>query len=307
MVNPNLILKIICALSICAPIAAHAQSADYLPVGTAVSDGVYRTDFGSDPLSGLRHDVGYRINAKDLAASFVVSPASIQIFAAMAPLRAKMPSYLPMAFKPIVVDITNFINRIQAKAGISAEKSNGLTNWQLAMKITRLSFCFGTDPKGVAAQIFTESKFDRQRVSGTGAVGLTQMTSSAIDEVNDQLGSRSNNGATPENLRFLYGAINCYMGGQPFKPMFEAGVIRRGDLVAKNRPARLRAKVWLQDNVDRDLIYGQITLKVMLGYARADGASGYAAYIQAFKKYNGEPRGRDMRYARENVAAMHMI
>ncbi len=281
--------------------------ADYSPIGATVSDGVYRTDLGNDPLSGLRHDVGYRINAKDLAASFVVSPSSVKIFAAMESRRARMPSYLPMAFKPIVVDITNFISQVQAKAGVSAEKTNEITNWQLAMKITRLSFCFGTDPKGVAAQIFTESKFDRQRVSGTGAVGLTQMTSAAIDEVNDQLGNRGRNGATPENLQYLYGAINCYMGGQPFKPMFEAGVIRRGDLVSKNRAARLRAKTWLQDNVDRDLIYGQITLKVMLGYARADGATGFAAYIEAFKKYNGEPRGRDMRYARENVAAMKTI
>ena len=280
---------------------------DYSPVGATVADGVYRTDLDNDPLTGLRHDVGFHIQSNDLAASFVVSPSSVKIFAAMEPMRARMPSYLPVAFKPIVVDISNFIARIQQKAGVSAERSNGITNWQLAIKITRLSFCFGTDPKGVAAQIFTESKFDRQRVSGTGAVGLTQMTGSAIDEVNDQLGNRGGNGATPQNLAYLHGAINCYMGGQSFKPMFEAGIIGRGALVSRSTPARLRAKTWLQDNVDRDLIYGQITLKVMLGYARGEGATGFAAYLKAFKKYNGEPRGRDMRYARENLATMKLI
>ena len=61
------------------------------------------------------------------------------------------------------------------------------------------------------------------------------------------------------------------------------------------------------DDIDRDLIYGQIVLKVLLADARRNHITEKAAYFRAFKMYSGEADGRASGYARSSVHTMNTI
>lgn len=275
---------------------AHAQ--------LQLENAVMLQGFGEQDTPELFHETGYRLEQKEVRSSFVLGPLAQKIFAQHAPLRANMPASTPNGFLPLVQDISNFILAQEKERASSAEQKNGIKNWALAVRIVRLAFCFGTDPRGVAAQIQVESSFDRTRVSSTGAVGFTQMTSAAIDEVNDQLGNRGINGTRLENVPYFEQAIRCYMGGRAFVPMFADGTIARGKLVLKDVKARNTAKAWLRVSVDRELIYGQITLKTLLAVAYSHGLTGEAAYRDAFRRYNGEPGAGARNYSREVFSTM---
>jgi hypothetical protein len=288
--------------------AVQAQAQAELQNAQMMNGGLYIEGSVADYQATLIHDSGYRVDGDHLQSSFLVTPAAKTIFTANAGLRAKMPQAMPKVFAPIVLEIADYINKIGKAGGKNNETKNGLTNMQLAIKITRLAFCFGTDPYGIAAQIKKESTFDRTVISGTGAVGFTQMTGVAIDEVNDQFGSRGKDGTIMDNVPYIRQAANCYLGaGKRYLPMFEAGVISKGTSVTKNKVALARSKRWLRAHVDSDLIYGQVILKILLARARADGLRDKAAYSRAFKDYNGEPRGRDRRYANEVLSSMKTI
>ena len=256
----------------------------------------------------LLHDSGFRVNGDNLAGEYLVMEDAKTVFKAQAAARKNMPAKLPRGFEPIVKDLAVYIDKIGMAGANDNEAKNGIPNLELAAKITRLAFCFGTDPYGIAAQIKKESTFERKRISGTGAVGFTQMTGVAIDEVNDQLGNRGINGTIMENVPYLRSAAACYLGpGRRFIPMFEAGVIPKGKNVVGNAVLLKRAKAFLRTHIDSDLIYGQITLKVHLARAKKLGLTGKAAYVYAFKAYNGEPRGRAGKYAVDVLTSMKSI
>lgn len=283
---------------------SHAQEATLNDGVFHPGDYAYFTTGYDDGANALRQDIGFRVEAADLTASYVLLPLAQRIFAQAAPMRAKMPTWTPGIFRPIVTDIANFIDRKQRERGYSVEKSNGISNWDLAIRITRLAFCFGTDPRGVAAQVYVESSFNRGKVSPTGAVGFTQMTSAAIDEVNDEFGSRGASQTRMENIPYLNAAVRCYTGGRPFLPMFQDGTIPKGKLVSNNPRLRKAAKAWLRASIDRDLIYGQVTLKVLLANAKDHRLVGEAAYRDAFTRYNGEPGKAASQYSRDVLQTM---
>jgi hypothetical protein len=295
-VNKNWSLKVL-IFSVATLLAA--------PSFAQLSDGVIRIGFGegNDTIASM-FDSGYRIDQEDMSAPYVITPLARKIFSQNAGLRPNLPAATPMVFLPLVQDVARFIVAKENERHVNTEAVNGISNWALAIRITRLAFCFGTDPRGIAAQIQIESSFDRTKVSHTGAVGFTQMTSAAIDEVNDQLGNRNGAGSRVENYLYLYQAIRCYMGGRRFKPMFFDGTIPRGKLVAKNPRLRTAAKNWIRGSIDRELIYGQITLKTLLAHARSQGLKGEAAYREAFRRYNGEPGGAARTYSREILNSM---
>ena len=297
-VKNSRVVQSLIALCVFSASVAQAQTAPE-PDGV-FNSGVYNVGFGNeiDSPPAFSIDAGFHVEKIDLRRSFILGPKTEKIFATNAALRLNMPVTTSKVFLPIVQDISAFIENQENLRGHSVEKDNGLSNWALAIKITRLAFCFGTDPRGITAQIKKESTFDRKRVSSTGAVGFTQMTGVAIDEVNDQLGNRGAASAKPENIPYLMSAISCYLGGgQKFVPMFADRTIPAGKLVNKNSVYRAAAKKWLRASIDRDLIYGQITLKVLLAYAFENGKTGAAAYIDAFRRYNGEPHGGAQRYS----------
>lgn len=242
-------------------------------------------------LSSMNYDVGYRLDQHDVTAPFYVRQDARKIFAEAQGLRGKLaPNRIPKKFRPIVSEIERFID---ASAPSDSAVKNKMSNRALAAKITLASFCFKTDPYAFAAMIWKESRFDQTRVSPTGAAGLTQMTGLAIDEVNDQLGNRGAAEANLENVEYWHSAIHCYTGGAKWVLMFgnKMNTLLLGQTVADHARRLAKAKSWIVSDVDRQLIYGQIALKVSLARARDNGLWGEEAYAEAFKNYNGDTKG----------------
>ena len=291
--------------------SAQAQLVNDQASGVLTS-GVFVTGGNSGSLQTLqqyyRQETGYRVPTRDVGGVYFVKPNVPEIFNGAESLRTKLaPEQIPTSFRPIVADIEAYINSHAVRA---ATANNKISNHFLAGKIARLSFCFGTDPYAVTAQIEAESKFDQYAVSPTGAVGLTQMTSVAIDEVNDQLGSRANQGAVATNTEYFAQAISCYTGGLPFATMFSkvGGMMPKGTQIRTNARQAAIAKKWLRANIDRQLVYGQVALKIYLGLAHSQGLSGLAAYKEAMKNYNGDVHnGNNHRYSNGVMAQINSI
>lgn len=245
-------------------------------------DAIWRGGAGDNPRSGLLHDVGLFEGSSVLPENYYVDSKVQAVFLRNQSLRAKMPAQLPADFDGVVKDIHRYI---EANNSAQDEKKNGLLNSELSRRIVKASFCFGTDAKMVAAKIRMESVFAQNVVSPTGAVGFTQMTASGLEEANDQLGNRGSGHAPAANADYLRRAIRCYLG-KDMKTMWEAGVIRKGQTLSGARLAA--AKKWLTADVDRDLIYGQILLKVNLAATRAGSKSMLDNYSRAFVRYNGD-------------------
>ena len=76
----------------------------------------------------------------------------------------------------------------------------------LSRQIVRASECFDLDPMVFTALIWRESHFRHQSQSETGAVGLTQLTTTGIHEVLDRLAAES-----PRRKESLRGRMaSCY-------------------------------------------------------------------------------------------------
>lgn len=251
-------------------------------------------------------DIGYRLSPSDLSASYFLKEDIRSTFTAAEPMRGRIPAgRMLAAFRPITAKV---LSLIEGGAAPDTERRNEISNAYLAAKIVRLAFCFGTDPYAVTEQIRAESRFDQTQVSPTGAVGLTQMTSIAIDEVNDQLGNRAKTGANVANFPYLRGAISCYLGTTDFHAMFESGVFSQGKTINGNWGLSSRAKAWLRADIDRQLIYGQIALKIYLALARDAGLEGRAAYTEAMRNYNGDRKGgHDRAYSRGIMTRLDTI
>lgn len=86
------------------------------------------------------------------------------------------------------------------KVNYKIPKSDAL---EIAHNILSVSACFKIDPWVLTGLIHKESSFNKDAVSATNAVGLTQFTSSGFKEVNDQLGFRGREGAT-ENATLYF-------------------------------------------------------------------------------------------------------
>jgi hypothetical protein len=264
--------------------------------------------------STLREDIGYRLTDAGISSSFQVSNEIRAFFAKNNDLRSHMPAVLPAGFQAITSGLQDFI---KSNAARGAEQRNGISHNELAAKIVRASFCFGTDPLMAAGTMVVESHFDNKQVSNTGAVGLTQMTSSGLDEVNDQLGnsnggkSRANSTTAPILRKF----IACYLADgsdaqngshKVWRNMWEDGVFPVGTVLVEKRKYMAVAKRWVVSDLDRSLIYGQILLKTYLATQNPTGLkkswlnpqrAEENLYTQALRAYNGEPGKRKNVYA----------
>lgn len=229
------------------------------------------------------HKVGIWAGAASIQENFYVSPLVEKIFNQNAKLRANMPAELPADFKPLIDDIHRYIESTSLR---SSEANNGILNSELSRRIVKASFCFGLDPKMVAAKIHMESVFNHGAVSHTGAIGLSQMTFVGMEEVNDQLGNRGPKNAPAANTTYFEAAVACY-SEKSFVPMWGAGgPIKKGQSVTTLASGAI--KKWLLSNVDRDLLYGQILLKVNLAATKAGRKSVLDNYSKALIRYNGE-------------------
>lgn len=214
---------------------------------------------------------------------------------------------LPESFAPVREEILRFITARkytgwQGQSLAQVEQINGISNRDLASRIVKASFCFGTDSHIFTALLSKESRFTQNAVSHTGAVGLTQMTSIGLDEVNDQTGSRGGRLAPAENAPAFLALAKCYSPN--FKTMHHDNPAFKGKLIG-NTAMRVAAKSWLigagaasvtasakQMNslkIDRQLIYGKMLFKTKLSVGKARAAADIASkYNQALQSYNGD-------------------
>ena len=194
------------------------------------------------------------------------------------------------AFSVPVGKITAFIDK---EAPRNSENKNGITNKQLAMKIVRASVCFGNDPYFVAAKLFLETRFDKSRRSSTGAIGISQLTGRGIDEVNDQMGSRGKKYAPKKNKEIFALSVGCYFGSMDdhqFSFMFEDGTIPKGQTTHRSKVHRDHAKEWILEDIDRDLIYGNLLLKTYLAANHVKDQDLLETYRKGMEHYNGEDK-----------------
>jgi hypothetical protein len=257
------------------------------------------TPAGAYEYQHLRHDVGMWLGAKNIDSVFYINSKVSTVFKKYTHLRKDMPDQLPTDFDPIVADIHKYI-RARARGG--AEARNKVSHAHLARSIVRASFCFGTDPYMTTAKVHIESVFDRSVISPTGAVGFSQMTGPGIEEVNDQFGSRGNKHVPATNPPIFKRAAACYMGkSKKWVNMWEGqGVMAQGQRLGGSRLNL--AKKWLRASLDRDVVYGQVLLKVNLAASYASGRSMLSVYRAAFVRYNGDMNWRNGRPMKEVYA-----
>lgn len=175
----------------------------------------------------------------------------------------------------------------------------------IAQAIDRVATCLKVDSFLLAGLIHKESYYDKNAVSKSGAVGLTQFTSIGIKEVNDQLGINGIIGAPTDVTEYyrnkVYECIN---------PKW----VDVWDLVkvGKGHPKFYEEiKKVLKQNHLISVTYGGILLKTYvanmhnrnitenLRYSPAE------IYYYALQAYNGEPGERKVNYAKKIFAFVH--
>jgi hypothetical protein len=194
------------------------------------------------------------------------------------------------------------------------EDINGVSERELAQEIVAASYCFGTDPLIVASKVRQESKFDTRAISHTGAIGLTQLTTIGLEEILDQLGHRGAKYASLESKDFIHDAISCYVGDRKDQvlynfPQVEIITKSKGNLAYSPRTIDSFKRWFSYSNsysksqkeilVKRQIILGQILLKIYLGFAYGTSKNKNVSYIyeKALRMFNGDRQ--KIRYAKE--------
>lgn len=197
-------------------------------------------------------------------------------------------------------------------SGFDFEKDN------LPTKIAWASYCFGIDPFMFTSLIKHESKFSSRALSHTKAMGLTQLTAMGFTEVNEQLGLLGSGFHSPKAPAILGKQIQCYLAGEKVWMPFwkDQNFLRSQNIKVIDKNSQIEFgkqfyiyknknfgktkrwkyvslfKKWLEEDPDRQIIYGAILFKIFL----YDGN-----YYRALKRYNGEGAQNEERYA-QNVA-----
>ncbi len=143
----------------------------------------------------------------------------------------------------------------------------------LSRQVVHVSQCYGIDPVIFAALIWRESNFKPKSVSERGAVGLTQMTQTGVQEVLERLNEKSYRRLN--HLRVLVRRCN---------PQF---FDRLPTEISADTLAAWKNSVALV-HLDA-LVMGALLLKINLATAphRHDQVG---IYRSALEKYNGDPK-----------------
>lgn len=163
---------------------------------------------------------------------------------------------------------------------------------ELANEVLNVSSCLGVDPVFMTALIHKESTFYPDAVSRTGAVGLTQMTGAAINELKDQLGLRGREHSRYSNSRYLTRTLRQCMGASEFEAFLQA---LKSSRIGMKRAVK-RHRIWA-------VYSGAAVLKVYLADAMDElgrGADMNLVYQKALEQYNGDTNKE--RYARAVIA-----
>ncbi len=285
--------------------------------GATGADQLYRPD-AKTAHSATPFDTGYFVPMSLLDDIFFLYDLPRRLFTPMkAQQPYKMTPEMMTAFDPIVSSITDFIDEEKKgimgqceatgkKCDFTFESINGISERELAIEITRASYCFGTDPFVVSSKIRQESRFDMSAVSNTGAIGLTQLTAVGLKEILDQMGLRGEKYAYLDNKEYLGKAIACFAQKaapailKDF-PKIETVKLKNGRieytaetikslkawvLPRKNMPKSEARKVLIQ----RQLFLGNSLLKIYLAYSKqvAPQRPMLKHYESALRMFNGD-------------------
>lgn len=181
-----------------------------------------------------------------------------------------------------------------------SRKDNQLSNEELARKILIVAEEFGIDPFVFAALIRKESTFRRRALSPTGAIGLTQMTTIAIHEVNRQLGVPGRRylitdiGHFQDNV--ANGRLAQRLGYGEWVPLWI-----RGQSIPEMKQA-------LVNDPDTSLLYGAVLMRTLL-YAlsvRYPQSTLNQRYRWALRRYNGDTLEREAYQRQIMIWAKHL-
>lgn len=168
----------------------------------------------------------------------------------------------------------------------------------ISKEIIRVSACLQIDPWILTSLIQHESSFDKNAISRTGAVGLTQFTPIGIMEVNDQLGIRGRVGAPDLTTIYFATAIrNC------INPSW-IDLWNRIDATEENPIYFDLLKEEIKKDITTSITYGVILLKTYLSHVKKKSAqeqttlSPSEIYFKALVMYNGEPGEAKINYAK---------
>ncbi|MFN8943623.1 MAG: hypothetical protein ACK5WZ_03270 [Pseudobdellovibrionaceae bacterium] len=234
------------------------------------------------------HDAGYREGSQYVTSSFYIDPVVTRVFTHLERSLTHIPATLPPQFNSVKLPIRQYIENYRRSVFDSSPELHQLTFDQLAEKITRAAFCFKIDPKMVVAKLQQETKFDRTAF-GPNGVGMSQLTTDGIEEVHDQLGGRPNQ-APKVNVDFFNAAADCYLGVQNGldRILWREKVPRNVSALSENNVNQI--KKLISNNMDLDLIFGHIVLKVNLMQAVRNRATMSSIYSIGMMNYNGNNR-----------------
>jgi len=167
-----------------------------------------------------------------------------------------------------------------------ANAPNDISTKDLAKRIAGVSYCFHIDPFVFTSLIRQESITYNQRAdSPTGARGLTQFTTIAVEEVDDQLGIRGNHYARSTAINYFNGVIadDCLekngefkSTGSNYKPLWELDPAS-SSIKGSSAQAFKMAKM-LVSYPEYALIYGAILLKVNFSLVESGYKTGCYTY-----------------------------
>ncbi|MBL7544862.1 MAG: hypothetical protein JNL11_13675 [Bdellovibrionaceae bacterium] len=264
-------------------------------------------------------NAGYFIEKEILDDSFFLYEITGFVFR---PLKNRTPfklaSNLKNSFSPLLLPLETYITEQKKGAMIECEENptpgcagsfdslNGISEAELALEISKSSYCFGTDPFIITSKIRQESRFDMASVSATGAIGLTQLTTPGLKEILDQMGNRGERYAFIENREYIVAAIECYLGQSspgtilnlPKISTFETKGGGREYTIETIRnlkkwilPSRQHSKITNKKvYIQRQIFLGQALLKIYLAYSKRLLPKQTTAkhYDSALRMFNGD-------------------
>lgn len=163
-----------------------------------------------------------------------------------------------------------------------AKSPNDISTKELAKRIAGVSYCFELDPFVYTALIHKESINYYQRAkSPTGASGLTQFTTIAVKEVNDQLGIRGNKHAQTEAINYFTQMLagDCLKNNGGFTSMGKNYVHLweldpAASLVKSSSSQAAKMVSMMMDLPEYALVYGAILLKVNFSLVKSGYKTG---------------------------------
>lgn len=199
-------------------------------------------------------------------------------------------NYSLYRLKPTEEQINNHIKKVNPM--LSSDE-----RVELASNIIRITKCFGIDPWVFTGLVDKESSFRAKVVSPTGAAGLTQFTSIALKEVNDQLGLRGREGAHYKNIQYLNDKVK-YCVNEGWVELWD-----RVSVESDHPDFYVQLKEELKNDIEASIVYGSILLKIYL--SRINDREGdknlkkSSIYFEALKIYNGEEGDNKIIYAKD--------